>query len=331
MLRSFQHEEPGLNPAPDKGLSLRGQAVEWLMRLQEAPHDRSLQAEFHAWLEQSERHRRAYDAVAPIWRTGEKVSAARLMQARQSAALARGWSWRGRVATFAATALVACVAFLVFPVLQVRLLADHLTDTAEVREIALEDGSRVTLDARSAIAVNYSTGRRDVRLLSGQAFFEVVSAAERPFVVDASGVAVTVTGTAFNVGASDVGVSVAVQSGTVRVVGDGHELAVALTAGQRLRIARDGHVAQGTVSPEDVDSWRRRRLVVHDATVREVVEEIGRYAGGMIVFADDKVANRLVTGVIDLQQPAGALDDMVELQHGRVIRLSPYVTVIAAR
>ena len=195
----------------------------------------------------------------------------------------------------------------------------------------LEDGSRLTLDARSAIAVDYSSGRRDVRLLSGQAFFEVVAAAERPFVVDASGVAVTVTGTAFSVAASDIGVAVAVQSGTVRVARDGRDLAATLTVGQRLRIARDGHVAQATINPEDVDSWRGRRLVVHDATVREVAEQIGRYAGGIIVFADDKVADRLVTGVIDLQRPAGALDDMVELQHGRVIRLSPYVTVIAAR
>ncbi len=77
-----------------------------------------------------------------------------------------------------------------------------------------------------------------------------------------------------------------------------------------------------TVSPRMSILWQRR-LVVHDASCCEVVEQIGRYAGGMIVFADDKIASRLVTGVIDLPQPAGALDDMVELQHGRVIRLSP--------
>ena len=320
-----------MNPVPDKGLSLRGQAVEWLMRLQEAPHDQSVQAEFQAWLSQSERHRKAYDAVEPIWRTGEDVSPARLARATVPRVPASRWRGRRRMTVLAVTALAACLVFFAFPVLQVRLSADHLTGTAERREVVLDDGSRVTLDARSAVAVDYSAGRRDVRLLSGQAFFEVVPSPDRPFTVAASDVAVTVTGTSFSVGTSDLGVSVAVQTGTVRVSREDRPLAADLTVGQRIQVARDGRVVRGTLNPEDVASWKGHRLVVHDATVREVAEQIGRYAGGVIVFADEKVADRLVTGVIDLQRPTGALDDLVELQHGRIIRLSPYVTVISSR
>lgn len=323
-----------MNPVPDKGLSPRGQAVEWLMRLQETPHDGCLHADFQAWLAQSELHRQAYETVAPIWRTSEDVSAARLARTRTAGtvrAAAPWWSDHRRKAALVAGALAACLAVFAFPMLQLRLSADHLTSTAEVKEVVLDDGSRITLDARSAVAVDYAAGRRDVHLLSGQALFEVVPSAERPFTVAASDVAVTVTGTSFSVGTSDLGISVAVQSGSVRIARDGRELAADLTAGQRIQIAPDGHAVRGTLNPEEVAAWKGRRLVVHDAPVREVVEQIGRHLDGVIVFSDARIAERLVTVVIDLQRPAAALDDVVELQQGRILRLSPYLTVISSR
>jgi transmembrane sensor len=205
-----------------------------------------------------------------------------------------------------------------------------MTGVAEMRDVTLEDGSRVVLDAGSAFAIDYTPERRTVRLLAGQAFFRVAHSSERPFVVKASDVAVTVTGTSFNVGTSNAGVAVAVETGSVSVSRDGRELA-SLTLGDRLQVQPNGGVVRGSIAPIDVAAWRMRRLVVHEAPVREVVEEIGRHVHGVIFFRDEQVADRRVTGVIDLSQPEEALQAVVGLQGGKTLKVAPYLTVILSR
>jgi FecR protein len=67
--------------------------------------------------------------------------------------------------------------------------------------VTLADGSHVELNSQSAIAIHYDAGQRRVRLLEGEAWFEVSPDPVRPFVVEASGGTVTALGTAFNVDA----------------------------------------------------------------------------------------------------------------------------------
>jgi transmembrane sensor len=300
------------------------------MRLEGAPDDPMLRAEFEGWLSQSDGRRRAYAALQRVWGTSARL--APLTAARREAArTGRPWHrLRGRRAALAAVAIAACIAFLAVPALQLRLAADHMTGTAELRDLMLEDGSRVTLDADSAIAVDYTAGRRGVRLLSGQAYFEVTPSPARPFVVIAGGVDVTVTGTAFDVVTSSGGVAVAVQSGTVRVSRNDSEALAALSAGQSLKVA-NGTVSRGAVEPLDVGAWRDRRLVAYDAVLRDVVEQVGRHMPGVIVFADSAIADSRVSGIVDLRRPVEALHALVDLQQGRVTTISPYLTVISSR
>ena len=320
-----------MNPAPSKGQSLQGQAIEWLMRLEGAPEDLALRAEFEGWLSQSDSHRRALAAVELVWRSSARLPP--LTPARREAARAAA-PWRrirGRSAALVIIAMAACIAFFAVPSLQLRLSADHMTGTAELRDLVLEDGSRIALDAGSALAVDYTAARRSVRLLSGQAYFEVTPSAQRPFVVTAGSVDVTVTGTAFDVATAQAGVAVSVRSGTVDVTRNGGEKLAALTAGQRLKVASGGLVSRGVIDPGDVGAWRERRVVVYDARLRDVVEQVGRHMSGVIVFADSTIADSLVSGIVDLERPSDALRALVDLHQGRVTTVSPYLTVISSR
>ncbi len=65
--------------------------------------------------------------------------------------------------------------------------------------------------------------------------------------------------------------------------------------------------------------------------VREVVEQLGRYRRGTIVFRDGAIADRLVTGMIDLRRPGEALQALVELQQGSLIEITPYLSIISSR
>jgi transmembrane sensor len=314
---------------PGEGESLQGQAIEWLMRLEGEPEGSALRAEFEQWRAQSEGHRRACAAVELVWGTSRQL-APLSTERRESARAVRPWlRFRYGATVIAASALAACIAFFAVPALQIRLQADYVTATAELRELLLEDGSRVALDASSAIAVDYTTAQRGIRLLTGQAFFEVAPSKERPFVVSTGGIEVVVTGTAFNVATSESGVAVAVQSGAVNVLKDDAKKLSSLSAGQRIMVTRSG-VRQDTVDPRDVSTWRARYIVVYDVPVREIVEQIGRHVPGMIVFGDARIANSRASGIIDLHNPADALRALIDLQRGRVTTISPYLTVISS-
>jgi len=323
-----------LTAVDGKSQPLRAAVVAWLMRLDEAPCDASLRAEFEAWLAESDRHRAAYAAVEPVWRASADLAPPSAMAA---ASLSRDGRapprrvWR-RVAVAAAGAMALAVAFHLLPVLQTRLQADHVTGVAEQRDVTLEDGSRVALDAGSAIAVRYGAARREIDLLAGEAFFQVTPGRARPFVVRAGDVVVTVTGTAFSVGVSDSETTVAVQSGSVDVARrDGALVAAGLVRGEWLQVASEGRVARGRMAEDEVASWRDRRLVVYDMPVRDVVRRLGRYRQGVVVFLDEGVAGRLVSGVIDLRDPDEALRALVDLQQGSIVEITRYLSVVVSR
>ena len=162
----------------------------------------------------------------------------------------------------------------------------------------LPDGSVLTLDAQTRVALAYYAGQRSVRLLQGAAFFEVAHDPGRPFVVDvpgdvpgdaddagaaAGGVRITVLGTRFGVErAANGAVQVQVESGRVRVQTldaagqpvQSHELA----AGDGLRTGGGrGAVLSRLPEPGAAAGWRHGSVVFDAASLAEVVERLRRY------------------------------------------------------
>ena len=318
-----------MKPATNEGEPLRGEAVDWLLRLQASPDDAAVRAGLDAWLAASDAHRQAWQSVERVWRVSGELPVAGTSSAVNVVALPRARRVR-RPLAIAVAALAACLALYFAPVLQLRLLADHRTSVAELREVTLEDGSVVHLDAGSAIAVRYGATRREVALLAGRAFFEVSANRERPFVVLAGDVSVTVTGTAFDVHSSSDDVAVAVQSGTVEVEEHGRP-AGTLTGGERLSVNRPSRqVVRSEIAPQHVASWREKRLVVDGATLTEVVEELGRHHPGLIVLRDRALAERRITGVFDLRRPVEALNAIARSQHRSITEITPYILVVSS-
>jgi transmembrane sensor len=232
----------------------------------------------------------------------------------------------------AAAAIVAMVAVAsVRPGGFAGLGADAATGVAETRQVVLADGSRVELDGRTAIRSRFDDGRREVTLIDGGAFFDVMPDPARPFIVRAGDVAVTVTGTAFDVAADGGRVVVEVASGTVRVAPARGRRVVLLAAGDRLAVdAASGAVTRGRLAPEDVGAWRDGRLFVSDATVAEVVAELRRHQPGWILITDAALGARRVTGLYDLRDPQRALKAMMRPVGGEVRAFGPLLTLVTA-
>jgi transmembrane sensor len=241
-------------------------------------------------------------------------------------------NWRRRPAIgLAAAAIAASLALVVLPEIQMRFAADHVTATAEVRTVHLADGSAVQLGPQSALDVAYAGNERSVRLLEGEAFFEVVSDPDRPFRVRASSIDATVLGTAFEVRLDDRGVDVAVRRGAVRVDShdDGPALSERLEAGDWIRMASSGEVTRGVQPPAQIAAWLQGRLIVRDRPVGEVVDALRPYYGGIVILHGDNLLRQPLTGVYDLSDPVSALKAVAGAQGAETYQLSPWVLVIS--
>jgi transmembrane sensor len=190
----------------------------------------------------------------------------------------------------------------------------------------------VTLAPQSAIDIAYTPGERRIRLLAGEAFFEVTANPERPFRVAAGAVDVTVLGTDFDVRRGEDGADVSVAHGVVRVDHATADPPVAetLTAGQSVRVSWAGRAQRSGGPAERVAAWRRNQLIARDEPLGAVVDELRRYYAGKIIVTDEALAARPVTGVYNLADPVEALRGIARAQKAVVRRVTPWVLIVSA-
>lgn len=229
-----------------------------------------------------------------------------------------------------ATSAAAIGIFLLLaaPSIMLRMTADYVTAAGENRTITLADGTAVTLGADSAIASDFAGRERRVKLLSGEAFFDVPHDAARPFVVEAGGVGVSVLGTAFNVQMTTDAATVELERGSVQVAyQDGNTV---LSPGQMVAVdRRTGLMARSAIAREDIAAWRSGHIFINDATIGSVVEQLQRYHSAWIKVPDGRLAAQRVTGLYDLRDPDRALRAIVQPYGGQVREISPYLRVLS--
>lgn len=291
-------------------------ALAWLSLLHDQPSSGD-QATFSHWLQADPAHAEAYAQAQVLWELSE--GPARTLADEDALAL-QGYlnamnppRRRSVRRGFGALAMAACLVLMVGvgagwqPLRWVDDLgADYVSAPGEIRTVTLADQSRVTLDADSAIAVDFSGGERHVRLRRGAGFFSVTHTGE-PFVVDAEQGQARVLGTQFEVRLQAHGAKVTVLSGRVGVSADGHAEQQVLTAGQQ--VAYGNGVAQTlqAVDSEAQLAWRQGWLNYYKATLAEVVDDLKRYYPGRIVLLNDELAGRRVSGSFPSKDPQAVL------------------------
>lgn len=323
------------------------EAASWLVLLDDDPDDPALRARFDAWLAASPANAVAWANTSDVYglmartRPAHAAHWAAPASDRQStfpagsASARRTPSRRPLILGVATVALAACLAFLAVPGILLHLQADHLTSTAELRSFSLEDGSVVRLGPDSAIEIVSGDGGRRVRLLKGEAFFEVTPDPRRPFRVAVRDVETTVLGTSFNVRFAGDGAEIAVRSGLVRVDQASvngttvrPSAAERLAAGDWVQVGWNGRVDRGAIPPEEVAPWLQGQIVARDRPLTDVVDELRRYYGGAIVLAGGAIDGRRVTGVYNLADPVAALRAIVGAHGGTVRQVSPWLLMV---
>lgn len=293
-------------------------AIDWWVRRRVARLTPTELAQFGSWLAAPE-NRAAFLEVEKM--CGE------LDRLEEQPVAARGDGKSGRRLALAGLA-AALLAFWLGPAdLYLAWCADHRTAIGETHLVTLEDGSRVHLNARSAIAVHYEGVQRRVALLYGEAWFDVAPTPERPFVVEARGGTVTARGTSFDVALDADGVRVAVTEHSVGVASGGSETLV--SEGQETVF--DGIARATPPTPARLataTAWRRGKLTFEDRPLRSVLEALGRYRLGAVYCLPATVCGQRVTGVFDAGDPSQALREIEAYLGLKALRLTDYLIIL---
>jgi transmembrane sensor len=291
-------------------------AIEWWVAAEGGDLSGERLAAFEAWLAADPAHRSAYRDIAGMFEEARALRPARKARARP-----------GRTAVAALLAASLAI-FAVFDDLAVLLQADHSTGVGESRSVTLADGSRVELSAGSAIALRFDAGRRGVRLLAGEAWFEVAPDPARPFVVEAAGGTATALGTAFDVALQLSGARVAVGEHAVAVASGGARVIV----DERQETSFEAQAparAPASVAAENVAAWRRGALVVEDRPLGEVLATLGRYRHGAVLCLRPSICARRVSGVFSTAEPEAALREIEFFLGLRATQLTSYLILLS--
>ena len=201
--------------------------------------------------------------------------------------------------------------------------ADVKTLTAQRRALTLPDGSRLTLDARTAVDLprGGGTALREVALLDGGILLEARENARRPVLIKTPLGDLLALGGRMNVRYEDGGVHIGVLDSAAKVtpVGKGGLL---LQAGQGVWFD-ERSLLQIAIRPEAETAWTRGRLEVYDRSLGSVVRTLRRYTPGLIRI-DPAVAELRVSGNFPLDDVNSTLDSLAQTMPIAVVHTTDY-------
>ncbi|MGY3618628.1 FecR family protein [Bradyrhizobium sp. USDA 10063] len=330
-------------PKPDERYShpdiVTDEALDWFLRLQDERDDPAVSAEFDRWLASDPRHREAFARLQrmrsmPSLRRATERDAARLgMTTRNRAGQiipirARSRAWSVRIAAIAAAAVL-LIGVQQYPALMLRWQADFLTAAGELRRVRLPDGSDMILNTASAVALDFEQGHRRVRLLAGEAFFDVRADAAKPFTVVGSFSEVEVKGTAFAVREDSDRDVVVLERGLVDV----RRLSapadhVGLKPNEMVTASATAISTVTSVDPNNSLAWRDGRIVISDQPFNKALGELRRYYSGSVIVATSRFSETSVSGNYRTGDPQAAIRTLAESAGASVTRLPGGILIL---
>ncbi len=167
------------------------------------------------------------------------------------------------------------------------------------KEIALSDGTQVTLNSHSELRYpdKFGSGKRQVELI-GEAFFTVTPDKEHPFVISTEKATITVLGTSFNVKsvADKKQVEVYVKTGLVLFSSNSKQDSVFLEPGMKGIL----DYSTGKISVDSTDTgndlfWMNKVLKYQKIQLSDVFNELSEQYNVSIVVADSSIGNLRLT------------------------------------
>lgn len=207
-------------------------------------------------------------------------------------------------------------------------LADQRTATGEQRTLRLTDGTVINLNTHSALDVRFDEKQRRIVLQEGEILIETGHNDSRPFIVETRDGRMRALGTRFLVKREDQGTRLGVLQSAVAARAQAGQDEHVFKEGQQVLMRRDG---LGPLQALNLgaDAWTRGMLVVDNARLGDLIDELGRYRRGHLGVAPE-VADLRITGSFPLQDTDLALNALLPTLPVKIERHTAWwVTVVA--
>lgn len=217
-----------------------------------------------------------------------------------------------RLSIWAASA-AAIITLALFAWNKIRTVSEPVMQTVhapfgQTISIQLSDGSKLWLNSGSTVAFpkTFTKKLREITLLNGQAFFDVVHEAKRPFVVRTKTLDVTVLGTSFDVKAydNDGQSKVTVKSGKVGVSlhnQPGKPAVMLLPEKQIVVQNKKSEIKINEISPIAIAPWKDNRNVLEDELLSEVFHALERKYNQHIIVGNKALEEEKISITLDNQ------------------------------
>jgi transmembrane sensor len=290
--------------------AIEDKAVEWAVK-----KDRGLSpeeaAELELWLAADVRHLGAYcKAQAIMARLGRMHGTPLFRSELIEREPQPVWSRRRILMTGSIAASIAAFGLVGTAVWKNYFVETFTTEVGQTREVLLSDGSAITLNTDSQVSVEYGRHWRKIRLLRGEALFDVAKDKTRPFYVVAGDTQVRAVGTSFTVSMlTKQPIEVLVREGVVELnrVNAPSPAPVRAGANTKAIAMQDAPIVTAAIAPSKLErdlAWQHGRIAFERQTLEDAAQEFSRYSEIRIVV-DPSIANRTVTGLFASNDPIG--------------------------
>lgn len=211
--------------------------------------------------------------------------------------------------------------------------ADLKTNTGEMQSFTLDDGSKVTLGAQSAINLNFKADQRQIDLVQGDIYIDVAKDPNRPLIIHTPQADYKALGTRFivyqypkhsvlNMLHSKVEATTLQSKHVSKVVQQGENI----TAGsQGLSQISDINIAATAFA------WQKQQILANDLPLSDLLTRLGRYHHQYLFFNRANIEQYKVSGVINTQQDLEKTLALLATQYPlKIKKIGQYVIVISA-
>lgn len=307
-------------------------AIAWQLTLDGAPRTAQARAEFERWHAADEEHARAWHQLNLIdVRFNATAGPARkaLLTPRDGLRRQLRKLGGGTLGVLLAGALALFFGSRLLPIDY--WLADQRSATGEQRLLQLEDGTRIELNTHSAVDIRYDANRRLVVLRAGEILVETGhrNGETRPFIVETVNGSLRPMGTRFLVRREAHGTLLGVLQSAVAAKPRNTGTEQVVQQGQQL-LMHDDRLDAARALPVGSDAWTRGMLVVDNARLADLLDELGRYRSGYLA-ARPEVADLRISGSFPLKDTDLALQALLPTLPVRIDQHTRWWTTVGAR
>lgn len=210
--------------------------------------------------------------------------------------------------------------------------ADLKTNTGEMQSFTLDDGSKVTLGARSAINLNFKTDQRQIDLIQGDIYIDVAKDPNRPLIIHTPQADYKALGTRFIVYQYPKhSVLNMLHSKVEATVLQSNHLSKVVQQGENITAA-----SQGLSQISDIDiaatafAWQKQQILANDLPLSDLLTRLGRYHHQYLIFNRASLEQYKVSGVINSQQDLEKTLALLAMQYPlKIKKIGQYVITIS--